>query len=284
MRMLVEHSRPFEGSRARREGDARLAFERVRNRTMVSTALAYAPMRLLPARNHGHAAWVYTSLLGDGLVDGDHLSLSLDVATGASALLSSRGNTRVYRSPRGCRSVLSARVAEGALLAWVPDPTTCYDGARYTQQQDIHLEPGASLVLMELVTTGRRANGERWTFSHFASSLRIHREGRALFDECWLLDPAQGPLRERLGRFDALGTVLLVGPASASAREALARRIAALPITPRAGLVCSASPFGKDGLVLRAAAVSPEVLLHTAQDWLSFLPELLGDNPWTHVG
>ncbi len=283
MRNMIQRE-SIQIARGRRDGEARLAFERVRNRTVVRTALAYPPIRLLRTRNHGHAAWVYTSLLGDGLVDGDHLSMTLDVAAGATALLSSRGNTRVYRSPQGCRSVLSARVEEGGLLAWVPDPTTCYDGARYTQRQDIQLAPGASLVLMELVTTGRRATGERWQFAHFDSTLRVHREGRALFDERWQLAPSQGPISERLGRFDALGTVLLVGPASASARETLASRMGSLPVTPRAGLVCSASPVGQDGLVLRAAAVSPEVLLRTAQDWLSFLPVLLGDNPWTHVG
>ncbi len=269
-------------ARSRHDGAARLAFERVGTRTVVSTALAHSPMRLLTPRNHGHAAWVYTSLFGDGLVDGDQLSLEVRVAAGATALLSSRGNTRIYRSPQGCRSVLSARVEKGALLILVPDPTTCYTGARFEQRQDIHLAPEASLILMDLVTTGRRATGERWDFSRFSSSLGVYREGRALFDERWLLDPAQGPLSERMGRFDALGTVLLIGPASTAAREALAGRVGTLPITPGARLVCSASPIGSDGLVLRAAATSPEILMHTATDWLSFLPALLGDDPWSH--
>ncbi len=275
-----EHLQPFTVPRPGRAGDARLAFERVGNRTVVRTALAHSPLRLLTPRNHGHAAWVYTSSLGGGLVDGDHLSVELDVAEGASALLSSQGANRVYRSPRGCRSELSARVGEGALLALVPDPTMCFAGARYTQRQDVQLAPGASLVLLDVVTAGRSANGERWAFTHYVSALRVHREGRALLDERWLLDPAHGPLPARLGRFDALATVLLVGPALASAREALAGLVGALPVTPRAGLVCSASPLGPDGLVLRVAATSVEALLRTTRDWLSFLSPLLGDDPW----
>ncbi|HEX5748127.1 MAG TPA: urease accessory protein UreD [Archangium sp.] len=279
-----EHTPPLEVPRTRRAGSARLAFERVGNRTVVRTALAHSPLRLLTPRNHGHAAWVYTSSLGGGLVDGDHLTVDLDVAEGAAALVSSQGSTRVYRSPRGCRSELSARVAPGALLAWVPDPTMCFAGARYTQRQDIQLAPGASLILMELLTAGRSAAGERWAFTHYTSSLRVHREGRALIDERWLLDPAHGVLPERLGRFDALGTVVLVGPALDSAREALAAHVGPLPVTPRSGLVCSASPLGSDALVLRVAATSAEALLRTAREWLSFLPSLLGDDPWTRRG
>ncbi|MFP2902403.1 urease accessory protein UreD, partial [Corallococcus sp. 4LFB] len=60
----------------------------------------------------------------------------------------------------------------------------------------------------------------------------------------------------------------------------LAERVAGLPVKPRAREVVSASPLGGDGLLLRVAAVSLETLLATTRDWLSFLPGLLGDDPW----
>ncbi|WP_375742482.1 urease accessory protein UreD [Corallococcus interemptor] len=263
-----------------RAGVARLAFERSGPRTVVRTALAHSPLRLLTPRNHGHAAWAYTSSFGGGLVDGDHLRLEVDVADGACALLATQGANRVYRSPQGCRSDLVARVGPDALLAWVPDPTVCFTGARYAQSLDVTLSPGASLVLADVVTAGRSARGERWAFLHYASRLRVAREGRALVDERWVLDPAHGALPERLGRFDALASVLLVGPALKDARESLATRVAGLPVQPRAREVVSASPLGEDGLLLRVAAVSLETLLATTRDWLSFLPGLLGDDPW----
>lgn len=263
-----------------RAGFARLAFERAGPRTIVRSALAHSPLRLLTPRNHGHAAWAYTSSFGGGLVDGDHVSLEVDVAAGATALLASQGANRVYRSPRGCRSDLVARVEEGALLAFVPDPTACFAGARYAQTLDVRLAPGASLVLADVITSGRSASGERWAFDHYDSTLRVTVGGRALVDERWLLDPRHGALPERLGRFNALATVLLVGPQFAEARGPLARQLAALPVTSREELVPTVSPLGEDGLLLRAAAVSVEALLHTTHAWLSFLPALLGDNPW----
>ena len=225
-----------------RAGDARLAFERVGRRTVVRTALAHSPLRLLTPRNHGQAAWVYTSSLGGGLVDGDRLSVELDVAEGASALLSSQGSTRVYRSPRGCRNELSARVGEGALLALVPDPTTCFAGARYAQRQDVQLAPGASLVLMDLLTAGRSATGERWAFTHFASTLRVHLGGRALLDERWLLDPTMGPSPR--GSAASMRSALCSwwAPRSRTPGGTLAAQVGGLPATPRADLVCAAAP------------------------------------------
>ncbi|RKG96089.1 urease accessory protein UreD [Corallococcus sp. CA053C] len=244
------------------------------------TALAHSPLRLLTPRNHGHAAWAYTSSFGGGLVDGDHLRLDVDLADGATALVATQGSNRVYRSPHGCQSDLHARVGPQALFAWVPDPTVCFTGARYSQTLDVTLAAGASLVLADVVTAGRSARGERWAFLRYASRLRIAREGRTVLDERQVLDAEHGALPERMGRFDALATVLLVGPALASARESLAARVAALPVKPRAGQVVSASPLGDDALLVRAAAVSLETLLSTTRDWLSFLPGLLGDDPW----
>ena len=263
-----------------RAGFARLAFERSGPHTVVRTALAHSPLRLLTPRNHGHAAWAYTSSFGGGLVDGDHLHLDVDVAPGATAWLSSQGANRVYRSPTGCRSDVSARVAEDALLAFVPDPTACFTGARYAQTLDFTLAPGASLVFADVVTSGRSAAGERWAFEHYTSTLKVSQGDRALVDERWVLEPAHGALVERLGRFEALASVLLVGPALARAREELLARVTALPVTTRADLIPSASPLGTHGLLLRAAAVSVEALVHTTRDWLAFLPPLLGDNPW----
>ncbi|MBU8894662.1 urease accessory protein UreD [Corallococcus sp. H22C18031201] len=273
----VESGPPRAAGRA---GTARLVFERGGARTIVRTALAHSPLRLLTPRNHGHAAWVYSSTLGGGLVDGDSLRLDLEVGPGATALLASQGANRVYRSPSGCGSQVRARVAEDALLALVPDPTACFAGARYAQLTEVRMARSASLVLTEVLTSGRSAQGERWAFARQSSTVRVVVEDRALLDECWLLDPAHGPVAERMGRFEALATVVLVGPATEAARARLARDFAETRVTPRAGLVRSASPLGDAGLLLRAAAVSVEALQGAVRAWLDFLPEGLGDDPW----
>src|SRR3989442_2941008 len=116
---------------------ARLVFERVGPRSVVRSAFATSPLRLLTPSNHGHAAWAYTSTLGGGLVDGDEIRLDVRVGRDAAAVLATQGQNRVYRSARGCRSELAAEVEEGALLALLPDPTVCFAGARYAQSIDV---------------------------------------------------------------------------------------------------------------------------------------------------
>ena len=119
MRVLLEE-RCAGGAEAR--SFARLSFVRSGPRTVVEAALARSPLRLLTPRNHGRAAWAYTSTLGGGLVDGDVVRLRLDVGPGAAAVLASQGQNRVYRSARGRHGELAAGVAEGELLAVLTDP------------------------------------------------------------------------------------------------------------------------------------------------------------------
>jgi len=249
-----------------------LAFRRSGTGTAVETAFAESPLRFLTPRNHGTAAWAYTSTLGGGLVDGDRLELELSVGPGARAFVSSQGPTRVFRSSRGASSTTVARVEEGAALMLFPDPTACFGGARYAQRTEVSLAPGSSLALWEVLSAGR----ERWGFTRCESSLRVP----PLLDERWLLDPEHGPLEERMGRFGAIGTLLLAGPLFAGLAQGVRDRVDAAPAGGGSALLESASPLRDGALVVRAAAPSVQQLVQRLRHHLAALPSLLGDDPW----
>lgn len=274
----LPRSRPaIEAGRAAR---GRLRFERANGATAVCAAYAESPLRLLTPRNHGSAAWVYTSTLGGGLVDGDRLALDVELRPGTRAFLSTQGPTRVYRSPRGCEIDVCARVGADAALVLAPDPTSCFGGARYRQRTEIDLDARGSLLLFETLTSGRSARGERWAFSRCLVSLAVRCGGAALVDESMLLDPGHGPLAERLGRFEAFATLLVAGPLFDGLRGRVRKRIEGTPLARGAPLVAAASPLGGDALLARFAAESVEELARAVRSHLDGLPALLGDDPW----
>jgi urease accessory protein len=214
-------------------------------------------------------------------VNGDRLQLDLSVGAGAACLLSTQGETRVYRSPRGCSNQLRAKVEDGGLLAVIPDPTVCFAGADYFQRTEITVEPRAAVVFADVLAAGRSARGERWAFSRYAAELKLQLGHCRIVDETLLLDPAQGPLAQRFGRFDAFATLLLVGEALREVRVDLGQKLGALPLPARASQLQSASALGDHALLIRMAAVSVEDVLQTIRAHLSFLPALLGDDPWS---
>jgi urease accessory protein len=141
-----------------RPGTGFLDIARVGPRSVVLRAYATSPLRLLTPRNHGAAAWVYASSYGGGLLGGDALRLRLNIGAEASAFVSSQASTKIYRSgDSSSSSHLTADVAAGGHLVLWPDPVVCYAGSAFRQTQRIDLAHNAALVLVDTVSSGRRA-------------------------------------------------------------------------------------------------------------------------------
>jgi urease accessory protein len=256
-------------------------------RSVVTRARATSPLRLLTPSNHGHAAWVFTSTFGGGLLGGDAVHLQIDVGNGAAALLQTQASTKVYRSPRGASSKLEARVGAGGQLLVMPDPVVCFAGAAFEQAQQVDVQAGGSLVLMDWITAGRRASGERWAFDRYASRLSVDYAGRAVLRDALLLSPAEGPLANRMGRFNCVCAIVIVGDAVQAQAAAASEAIAGMEATKCADLLVAAAPLGSypgsnnaAGCVIRIAGVSTEDVGRAARTWLGFVPGLLGDDPW----
>jgi urease accessory protein len=262
-------------------GHGALRFVRSGARTVVHTARAKSPLRLLLPNNHGDGAWVYVASLGGGLVDGDALSLSVDVDEGACALLGTQASTKVYRSPHGTSMRLDARVGAAAMLAVVPDPVSCFRGARYEQHVDVALAGDtATLVLVDTLASGRAARGERWAFERFASRTRVSVGGRAIVHDSLQLDPAHGDLVERMGRFEALATIVAAGPRAAGVIAQMHAAAAAPPErdAPCLHAVTALSPAASIG---RLAATSAQEAVAAVRALLAPLAVELGNNPFT---
>jgi urease accessory protein len=263
-------------------GVARLAFQRraVGGKTAIATAFAASPLRLLTPGNHGDAAWVFLASLGGGLVDGDRIDVDVDVGEDASALLGTQASTKVYRSPAGgpgCSQRLAARVASGAALTVVPDPIVCFAEARYDQEVAIDLAPSASLWLIDGYSCGRSARGERWAFARYASRTTVTRGGARFVIDATRLDPAQGPLADRMGRFDVVFSLLAVGPRFAAAREAM---LGAHAESKDDSVLMAASPLGADACILRVAAERFESASRALRSSFAALARVLGDDPF----
>ncbi|HUS66874.1 MAG TPA: urease accessory protein UreD [Kofleriaceae bacterium] len=242
---------------------------------VVTHLVAHSPLVLLAPRNHGDAAWLYAGNLGGGLVDGDRLRLRVRVAAGAAAYLSTQSSTKVYAGASS--QELEVDVAAGGLFVSAPDPVVCFAGADYRQRARVALAPDATLVWLDSLAAGRVARGERWAMARYRSELTVERDGRELLRDGLLLDPAHGAVGERLGRFDALATLVAVGPTSRVLRDLWLRpaalgRGAAVRVAP--------SPAGDDEAVVRLAAATLGDLRSALLRLLQPLTVLLRDDPF----
>jgi urease accessory protein len=247
---------------------------------VVSRAFATSPLRLLTPRNHGRAAWIYTSSFGGGLVDGDRVELAIDVHSGASAYLSTQASTKVYRSARGTTTEMRARVATNGSLVVMPDPVVCFAQARYTQVQRFDISARSRLVVVDWLSSGRAASGERWQFDEYVSRLQVLVDGRPVVHDALALRVEDGPLEARLGRFDVLALAVVLGDDLRSTSAGIIEQVGRAPVTRRDDLLVAAAAVGSNGCLVRIAGRSVEQIGQVLREYLAIVPSMLGDNPW----
>jgi urease accessory protein len=261
-------------------GCGALAVRRIRGRSVVVRAYAASPLKLLTPINHGHAAWAFTSSHGGGLVDGDRIALDVDVGDGAAAYLSTQAATKVYRSPHGTQAVLRARVGHDGVLVVAPDPVVCFAGSRYRQDQEFALDDPAAFVLVDWLSSGRRAYGERWAFDEYASRIVVRLNEALVVHDAMALRTSDGDVAPRLGRFDVLALAVIIGGAIGDTARTLVSSVSAAPIERQAAQLVAARPLGEHGCVVRIAGPSVEPVARALREMLDFVPALLGDDPW----
>jgi urease accessory protein len=262
-------------------GTAHLRFACTRSKTVLERSFATSPVKLFATRNCGSTCWVCSATLGGGLVGGDAVHMTVEVKSGARALITTQASTKVYRSLRPASQTLTAAIEDDGLFAVIPDPIVCFAGADFSQAQHYELTHNANLIAIDWVTSGRHATGERWAFARFESRIEITRERKRVLYDGRLLRNHSTSIAERMGRMQVYVTAVLTGPLVSQGAETTAGQMQRLPISKQADLIESSSPLADGGTLLRIAGVDVEEVAHLLRQRLAFLHPLLGDDPWS---
>jgi urease accessory protein len=248
---------------------------------VLARLFAKSPVKLFATHHRQHGCAVYAATLGGGLVGGDQVCVVAEVDTGARALLTTQASTKVYRSLRPASQTLTARIEADGFLAVVPDPVVCFAGADFTQRQRYDLRGDASLVLVDWLTSGRHAAGERWAFVRYESRIDVRRAGNPVLFDGIVLERGLDSVASRMGRFEVLATVVLTGPLVIDAISRIWADTSSLPVMARAESVISVARLSDGGLLLRMAGVNLEEVACTLRSHLGFLSRLVGDDFWS---
>jgi urease accessory protein len=204
----------------------RAIFAANRARGRVSLALAATPhgTRRTTTREDGSLRVRFPGACADapeavlintagGVAGGDRFAVDLALDAGAQLTVTTAAAEKIYRSlgPDACIDV-TATLADGAELTWLPQETILFNRARLARTITIALAPTAKLLLAETVVFGRAAMGETVRAGSFTDRWRVHRDSRLIFADNFRLDD---PIADRLNEAaiargcTAIGTVVM---------------------------------------------------------------------------
>jgi urease accessory protein len=184
---------PLAANAAGRIGGVRLELLDDAGGTCLGQCYQQVPLRVMPPFRFGRhrASLLYLLNPTAGLMDGDGQLVHLIARRGSKAVVTGQSATRIHPSVQGfCTQQWEVRVEPQAILVALPGPAIPFQGCRYYQRVNIHLEEGAGLIWGDLWFAGRYARGdasERFQFNTIIQDLTVKRQGKLVFRDrfCW---------------------------------------------------------------------------------------------------
>jgi len=151
-----------------------------------------------------------------GLTGGDKLAFHGAIAAGGDAIFTTQASERAYRSLEGDAEVTTKlRVGERSRLAWLPQETIMFEGARLARTFDVHMAADAVLLAHESVVFGRTAMDEIVRSGSFRDSWKIYHDDTLIHADAMRVS---GDIEHTLDRpatlngAKAMATILYIGP------------------------------------------------------------------------
>lgn len=180
-------------------------------------------------------------------------------------------------------------------LFLLPDPVTCFRSASYNQIQKFHVAPDASIVILDWLTSGRKALGEDWAFTRYYSENEVFIGGKRWARDVMLLEADESQsdslprrtLGERLAPYSCYAMVLLYGAEVQNIVENLRATFEAITVFKRRvpeDLIWSFSRVDfrdveesvREGAVVRVAGKETEQVKMWLKEALRGLEDVLG--------
>lgn len=164
-------------------GHLKLDYAQREEKTILDRVFVQAPLKVqrpfYPEAGTCHTVMLHTA---GGVVGGDRLSLQVNLQPQTHALITSAAAAKIYRSNgQEAQQTTHIQIGESACLEWFPQETIVFDGAQYSQQLKVELEPGAIWIGWEITRLGRSARGERFDGGDWRSKTEVWQNERLLW-------------------------------------------------------------------------------------------------------
>ena len=241
-----------------------------------------------PRESRSKRAYLYRMNTSPGLLSGDSLGVTIQLAPESQLHLADQSATKVHQMPDSATRATvqyDIRLEADSTLEFLPEPLILFEDSDLQQTTEIVMHPEAGLCWGEIVLPGRLARGEVYQFRRYLNKTKI----RCLNGELWFAETID--LMGKGNRFvnsslfanaPVLGTLILVLPeviATPQVLKTLSNQIDGLEVDASTLNLASSVLPGDRGLFVRAIAKTTRELQVCFKQALNFGRLLQGQNP-----
>jgi urease accessory protein len=125
-----------------------------------------------------------------GVLDGDDLSIRVEVEAFGRLQLHTQSYQRLFQMKEGAVQAMEVFLGKGACFCWLPHPCVPHERAIFTGRNKIFLSEGSQLIWGEVITCGRKLNGEVFRYSKYHVRTEVFIQGQLAILENVCLRPS----------------------------------------------------------------------------------------------
>ncbi len=125
-----------------------------------------------------------------GILDGDRYEHRIEVENNCALQLHTQAYQRIYNMKQGASQQLQVHIGINASFCYLPHPSVPHEASVFTGINDFYLERNSRLVFGEVLTCGRKLNGELFRMSKYHSLTNIYFNNKLVIKENLLMQPS----------------------------------------------------------------------------------------------
>lgn len=161
------------------------------NRSFLKHSYFTTPFKVMNITEDKNGADLHLMLMSSspGILDGDEYDLKIEIEQNASLHLHTQAYQRLFNMKHGAVQNMQVHIADDASFFYLPHPSVPHERSIFSSCNNFYLANSSKLFFGEILTCGRKLNGEAFLFSKYHSLSNIYQNGKLAIKENLLMQP-----------------------------------------------------------------------------------------------
>jgi urease accessory protein len=163
------------------------------SRTYLKKSFFTNPLKIadITENKNDHCLQLMLMSSSPGILDGDQYQIKIDLEEDSSLQLKTQSYQRLFDMKKGALQTMEVQMSKGSSFCYLPHPSVPHKSSDFAATNNIYLSGGCSLIWGEVLTCGRKLNGEEFAFTRYQNLTKIFLNGRLVVKESLLIIPSR---------------------------------------------------------------------------------------------
>lgn len=168
-----------------------ISLEGVKGQTRLQNSYITSPFKLADVTEPCSTGELQLVMMNasPGILDGDDYHIRIEQGAGTRLRLHTQAYQRIFNMKEGAQQLMEVYLKKQASFVYLPHPTVPHENSIFSTRNHFYLDHTHRLIFGEVLTCGRKLNGEAFLFSKYHSHTRIYINQQLVISENLLMEP-----------------------------------------------------------------------------------------------